>query len=376
MSEKLHTIWISLLKTISIVSFTLKDFPQTRYQGSKRKIVLWINEVIKENNLKYNTVLDGFGGTGTVSYLFKLLNKETTYNDSLKFNHIIGKALIENSTVTITEDEINSILQFDSSNKLITNNFKGIYYLDSENEWIDNTIAGIENTFNRKTSIHQYKKAIAYYAIFQSCLIKRPFNLFHRNNLYIRTNDVPRNFGNKTTWEKPFNDLFRKFVTEANNAVFDNGESCKSLNESIFEIDPYGYDLVYFDPPYYAQNGSHETANYLRCYHFLEGIANYKQWEKRIDYNTPNLRLKQADVQSDFIEKDIYNKFEELIVRFRKSKIIFSYKNGGFPGIDFISRIMSLNKKKTIIADKHYKYALNHQNGNAKKNREVLIIGI
>src|SRR5690606_27079374 len=95
-----------------------------------------------------------------------------------------------------------------------------------------------------------YKNAIALNAIFQSCLIKRPYNLFHRNNLYMRTNNVERNFGNKTSWDRNFDIYFRRFVNEINNAVFDSGNQCHVLNSDIFEIDSEQFDLVYLDPPY------------------------------------------------------------------------------------------------------------------------------
>lgn len=45
------------------------------------------------------------------------------------------------------------------------------------------------------------------------------------------------------------------------------------------------------------------------------------------------------------------------------------------PAIDFIVKKMKQNGKKVQTLSLHYKYALNHQNGDAKNNREVLIIG-
>ncbi len=72
------------------LSIDFTKFPSTRFQGSKRKIIPWIFNVIKD--LKFNTVLDGFGGTASVSYLFKKMGKAVTYNDNLKFNYYIGKA--------------------------------------------------------------------------------------------------------------------------------------------------------------------------------------------------------------------------------------------------------------------------------------------
>jgi len=86
----------------------LTPFPTTRYQGSKRRLIPWIYENIQ--TLEFNTVLDLFGGTGSVSYLLKKMNKTVTYNDYLKFNHYIGLSLIENRDTLLTESDISWIL--------------------------------------------------------------------------------------------------------------------------------------------------------------------------------------------------------------------------------------------------------------------------
>ena len=49
-------------------------FPSTRYQGSKNKILDWISHFTKD--LNFNTVLDAFGGTGSVGYMFKKQGKQ------------------------------------------------------------------------------------------------------------------------------------------------------------------------------------------------------------------------------------------------------------------------------------------------------------
>ncbi|MBD3353455.1 MAG: DNA methyltransferase, partial [Candidatus Lokiarchaeota archaeon] len=67
----------------------------TRYRGSKTKIIPYIWNIVKD--LNFESVLDCFGGTGSVSYLFKKKHKQVLYNDHLRFNHIVGRALIENS---------------------------------------------------------------------------------------------------------------------------------------------------------------------------------------------------------------------------------------------------------------------------------------
>ena len=73
--------------------------PSTRYQGSKYKIVKWIDYYTKD--LKFDSVLDAFGGTGCVGYMFKKNGKQVFYNDSLKFNYYVGLAIIENSETTL-----------------------------------------------------------------------------------------------------------------------------------------------------------------------------------------------------------------------------------------------------------------------------------
>ena len=88
---------------------TVAKFPSTRYQGSKQKFVDWIWECIKD--IPFHSVLDAFGGTGSVSFRLKEEGKQVIYNDILPFNHIIGKALIENKDTYLNEIEVNYLFQ-------------------------------------------------------------------------------------------------------------------------------------------------------------------------------------------------------------------------------------------------------------------------
>jgi adenine-specific DNA-methyltransferase len=353
----------------------LNKFPTTRYQGSKRKILPWIYDCIKD--IEFDTVLDAFGGSGMVSCLLKMMGKTVTYNDILLFNAIIGDSIISNNETILTEDDINLILNQRINRKsFISDNFEGIYYLSEENEWIDNVVHNIgklEEKYNSEEL--KYKQAIAYNALFQSCLIKRPYNLFHRKNLEMRTRDVIRNFGNKTTWETPFEIHFKKFVTEINNSVYITPKQCFSTNQDVFDMTNVNYDLVYIDSPYIKRNGKNESSNYLSCYHFLEGLARYNEWNSIIDYSTSNKRIKKDVLPNYFTPKEVKNTFENLILKFQKSIIVISYKYGGTPSIDELSEMLYKYKNEVKIFDKHYKYALNKQNGNAVLNREYILIG-
>lgn len=337
-------------------------FPSTRFQGSKLKILDWIWEGIKD--LKFHTALDAFGGTGSVAYMLKEKGKKVVYNDVLKFNYYIGLALIENDEVTLSIEDINFILTRHEGityPTFITDTFKDIYYTDEENKWIDMVVTNIRLLDDK------YKQALAYFALFQSCIIKRPFNLFHRKNLYLRFAEVKRDFGNKATWDTSFDIHFRKFVEEANNAVFSNGQRNRALNLDVFDIKG-DFDLVYIDTPYISKKGI--GVDYLGFYHFLEGLVNYENWPDMIDYKTKHRKLKSKP--SVWIDKNkIPSAFDKLFEKFQDSILVISYRSDGIPSIDELEDLLS-RYKRTIheIKRKDYKYALS-----TNELEEVILIG-
>lgn len=336
-------------------------FLSTRFQGSKLKIVGWIWSLIK--NLKFDSCLDAFGGTGSVAYMFKLHKKRVDYNDNLRFNYIIGKAIIENDNVILEEAEIVKILQQSPGivyPTFIQDTFKDIFYMDNENKWLDvvvNNIRSIED---------EYKRCIALTALFQACIIKRPYNLFHRANLYMRKADVKRNFGNKTTWDKPFDYYFRKFSQEVNSIIFPNGRQNRAFCEDVFSIKP-NYDLVYIDTPYTSEKGI--GVDYLDFYHFLEGLVDYDKWPDHVDYNYKHRRLKGG--KSVFCQKDkIYDAFNRLFRYFKDSIIVVSYRSHGIPSEEEMVELLSRYKNDVKVHHMGYQYVLSHLNG-----KEILLIG-
>jgi len=339
-------------------------YPSTRYSGSKRRFLDWIWENTK--NLKFKSVLDVFGGTGSVSLLFKRQGKEVYYNDILKFNQIIGTALVENKKEIITDEELKNALSFNGGKypDFIRRNFKGIFYYDSENEWLDKVIINFQRIKNK------YKKAILLSALFQACLAKRPFNLFHRANLYMRRRRVQRSFGNKTTWEHPFEYLLKRFVYEYNKCIFDNGKKNKMLGGYDALICPNGVDLVYLDPPYFSASNDKGT-NYLEFYHFLEGLANYNDWENQIGLSSSKINkfIVPFEIRRWISKNEIINTFKELLLRFQNNIIVFSYQSDGFPSEEEIRTMLKKLRKKTKVYRKPHKYVLS-----SKMKDELLFI--
>ena len=172
--------------------------PVTRYYGSKRKLVERIWEELENRHLEYQSFLDVFGGTGIMSYNMAKHGKDVVYNDIFTFNCKIAEALLASPRGVFTnQDAAQLILPVEGREyqHFIEEIFRGIYYRNDEDRTIDTVAQNILH-------LPQEQQASAYYILFQSCIIKRPFNLFHRRNLNLRENHTKSNFGNYVTWEK------------------------------------------------------------------------------------------------------------------------------------------------------------------------------
>lgn len=347
--------------------------PSTRYRGSKRRILPWIYENV--NTIKFDSILDGFGGTGSVSYLFKMMGKEVTYNDILESNHQFGISLIENNKFVLTNEDIKFLIHKNGFQypSFVQETFQDIYYLNQENEWLDVIIHNIQMLSELYSGeVLRKKKSIAYNALFQACLCKRPYNLFHRRNLYMRTADVKRSFCNKTTWEKPFEEFFIKFSREISNKVFSNQKKNIAVCDNLLEFKRENFDLVYLDPPYISKKSRPSMLDYQDYYHFLEGIMNYSNWNDQIDHSKKNKPLlkKQLSWTKFVAEKSL----DAIFKKFSDSIIVLSYGEPGYPSIETITELLSQYKTNIRIQKKQFNYSLNKSTQNGEKLHEVLII--
>lgn len=342
--------------------------PVTRYYGSKRKLVDKIWEALEQHNIQFNSMLDVFGGTGIVSYYMLKKGKEVFYNDILSFNCIIATALMQSRKGILSEKEALDLLKKkDNINykHIISEQFKDIYFLDWENEIIDIVVQNI-------LLMNPDKQASAYYILFQSCLIKRPFNLFHRKNLNLRTNFTSANFGNKVTWEQSFEKLFVKFAKELNEFQFNVLPKCKISNLSALNCN-INADLVYIDPPYFSKY-NRSSITYHNRYHFLEGLMHYSDIPNLIDNDKVNKEIRFGKNQEFEQRSRFLNDLSILLEKHQKSIIALSYTTEGFPSIDELKSLVCKYKKVVYVCylGKH-SFALNRNN---QFRQEVLIIGM
>lgn len=341
------------------------QLPNTRYYGSKRKLVDRIWDVLCKENIQFDSFLDIFGGTGIVSYYMLMMGKKVIYNDIFKFNCINAQALLATRKDTMSVIEALKLLDRKDGvfyDNIIERNFEGIYYTNDENRKIDTIVQNIN-------WLPSSKRACAFYILNQACLIKRPFNLFHRNNLYLRLNHTTSKFGNYVTWEKTFSSLFSLFTTELNKFQFDEKPNIKILNTPALSCQATA-DLVYIDTPYF-NNGS--SISYHSRYHFLEGLQHYSEIENNINIDKKNKEI-LINKNTEFeVKKEFVSQLKELLKHYRHTTIALSYTTKGYPTIDELVEIIKEFKKDVNV------HSLGSQsfalNGNNEGREEILIIG-
>lgn len=326
-------------------------------------------------------------GTGSVAYLLKSMGKRVVANDYLHSNHATLLAFIQNSSTQLSDDDVDWLLCRHRKvrySSFVTDTFQGFYFTKAENAWLDLIASNISALAGSDSSKLRYKKALARHALVQACLMKRPFNLFHRKNLYIRTARVDRSFGNKTTWDTPFPVLFKRLVREGNKYVFRNGHRNLAMHEDARDVRVRDAELVYIDPPYFRSERDRALSNYRLLYHFVEGLVQYDRWGELLD---PSLRLKSLK-SNGFSTEGLYvcervklrsgflGWLEEILRAWPDARIAMSYKQPGVPGYCSIKRLLEKTGRNVSVRRRPYWYALNQQNGTPKHNVELLFLGI
>ena len=335
--------------------------------------------------LNFRTALDLMSGTCSVSYLLKRLGKQVYSNDCLKFNHITAQALIENSQHLLDDSEVRWLLHKNSNieyKDFISRTFRDFYYTIEENEWLDRIVCNINGLVAPNVQATKAKRALATHALIQACLMKRPFNLFHRRNLKLRQADVHRSFGNRTTWETPFEDLLIRQINEANSYVFDNGTTHKAINEDATKLMLSDIDLVYIDPPYFDLSSERRQSNYRLYYHFVEGLARYDEWPFLLDPDCPLRTLVPNGDSSEILYKCMNHQLEKtfttwlksMLERWPNSQLVLSYKRPGIPNAETIRKILKDSGRKVRLRQMPYKYALNKKCGITNENFELLFV--
>jgi adenine-specific DNA-methyltransferase len=339
--------------------------PSTRFYGSKRKLLPWIYSNVA--HLKFATALDLFGGSASVSLLFKIMQKSVVYHDGFRFNEDVGRTLLATQIPMSRPELVLFLNRILPRRGLISTMFDGIFYTSEENRWLDGFVTQLS-----EDSLSPEQTSLLRYLLYQACLRKRPFNLFHRANLGLRTNgEVKRSFGNLATWERRFDLHMLQTYDELRPSNPSHGPECTVLSSQNVEDVPAGYDLVYIDPPYVSASERRNWDNYWRRYHFLEGLARYDEWEQLIDPHSNIRLLAQPEWIAPWSRRDTFaERLFALIEKHRESIVVLSYVSDACPRDDEIQSFFKAQFVRIGVDAKIHTHALS-----PATKRELLFIG-
>ncbi|HZS77707.1 MAG TPA: DNA adenine methylase [Ktedonobacteraceae bacterium] len=314
--------------------------------GSKQGILPYIWDAVK--HLPFTTVLDAFSGSGCVGYMFKTQGKAVISNDFLKYSYHLANALIANSTETLSEDDRAMLLAENPARQnFIQETFGNIYFDDTDNLFLENTIANIQQLSS------PFKQSLALSALNRACIKRRPRGVF----TYVghRYDDGRKDL------RLSLQQQFLQAIDILNEAVFDNGQQNLALNQDVFSLDVTP-DLVYLDPPYYTPLSDND---YLRRYHFVEGLSCYWQGVE-ILHHTKTKKLRKYYTPFDSCI-EVYGGFERLLKKFSQSILVVSYSSNSLPTRDELTEMLKALKKNVFVHIIPHKYSFGthaHKVGN------------
>ena len=337
------------------------------YMGSKRKLMSWIWAHTPD---KVETVLDLFSGGANVAYYYKKKGLKVIANDLLKYPYHIARAVVENSSVTLSDEDIEMLL---SENKgagdFTVKNFHGYYYTKQILEFLDNTYANIQN-------LSGYKKDIALFTLGATCKAKTSFGEFHRSKKALtkplREYKALEKHKGSQLGNIPLSDFkksFVKYIKHANSLVFDNGKECKAYNrEALSLLSEVKADVVYADPPYITEFNAND---YEADNHFVEGLMTCWQGKKLIDNH-----------RKDFASRTKYNReaIAELIKGFITGSanigahLLMSYRDHAFPTSKELQSLLDEHYGEIELHKKSVQYTIGIRSGSKHDAKEFLFV--
>lgn len=335
----------------------VEAYPSTRYMGSKEKLLPHIKAVL--DNFEFNSAVDLFAGTGVVGYMMKAMGKEVVSNDYMAMSSTFARAMIENSTVTLDQRDIDSLFAPNpNGSTFVQDTFEGLYYTNAENAVIDLVRSNIQGILN------PVKRSLALSALMRACLKKRARGIFTYTGL--RYDD------GRADLVMSMEEQIRRAADAINSAVFDNGRTCSTRNGDAMSFRKQ-VDLAYIDPPYYSPLSDNE---YVRRYHFIEGLA--RDWQG-VDMQWHTKTRKFKSYPTPFSSRiGASEAFDALFRRLRNSILVVSYSSNSEPGRDEIVHLMSKYKARVEVVEVDYRYSFaNQRQADGMRNdvQEYLFVG-
>ncbi|MCK7511746.1 MAG: DNA adenine methylase [Desulfobacterales bacterium] len=147
----------------------------TGFMGSKYLMLGWIESHVPKDA---ESILDAFSGGANVAYHFKRKGLKVIANDLLRYPHHLARAVVENSSETLSDEDVDRILAPNTdAGTFIVDHFYGYYYTKPVLRWLDQVWANIQK-------LHGYKKDLALAALGTAVEAKSAFGQFSRSKMH------------------------------------------------------------------------------------------------------------------------------------------------------------------------------------------------
>ncbi len=324
----------------------------TNYIGSKQKLVDWIWKHTPDG---VASVLDAFCGSAVVAYMYKTKGLRVVANDRLHYSHHAARAIIENSGVRISQDELDALLADNSkAGTFVRDHFKGLFFADGVHKVIDTVRANTD-------ALSGFRKNIALFALGKTCMSgKGGFGHFSSSTDYGKRKDT----------RDEFRERFADNVARINALIFDNGQECKAARKDVNEaLADAKVDLAYFDPPYATE---FSTTNYEKAYHFVEGLMTY--WDgltlvgdsKTHHYETDHKTVTKANAG------EFFSTF--LASAKHIPHWLISYRDHAYPNEAEMKKIISASGMDSRMRSQTHHYRISAQHSDSSDAIERLFI--
>jgi len=336
----------------------ITKFPKLRFMGSKYRLLPWIHSVLL--NLKFDTALDAFSGSSCVAYLLKAMGKCVTANDFLQFPATIARATVENANTLLVADDMQTLMGSNRAQRhFIERTFRGIFFTPADLRFLDRVSANVTRLAD------PHKRDVALSALIRACVKRQPRGVF------TVAGDPDRYKDGRRDLKLSIEEHFLEQVAVYNRAVFANGRPNRVLNQSVFDIRPSNYDLVYFDPPYVPRA---DDNCYVKRYHFLEGLACYWEGVEILEHTRVKKLAKPYTPFS--YRREATEAIDSLFSRFRDSILVLSYSSNGYPDLPVIVELMRRHKDAVNVYETEHSYHFGtHAAVRRGRVREYLIVG-
>ena len=280
---------------------------QRRYIGSKTKLLSFIDDILKEENVTYHSVADIFAGTGVVGNHFND-RASIILNDTLESNYLahqafLGPTEINKQILDKRIEHYNSLNAEKLKENYVSKHFADTYFSHATCKLIGFIREDIE-AFTRSSRLNARERAYLITSLLYA--MDRIANTVGHYDAYRRVGDLSRKLELRTLLTNGHNGNNKIFRGDANQLV-------RSLES----------DVVYIDPPY-------NSRQYSDSYHLLENIASWK----KPPVEGVAKKMDRTHLKSKYSLKSASAAFSDLIENIGPSTkyILVSYNDMGANG--------------------------------------------